>query len=216
MTEKETNLARPGVQNGTALLMEGRVVEGSQALAEALALSRGESAELWNDWAVGQLMLAERGFRRALEKEPTHEQAAANLGVLLFSIGKYEEATGFLERALVGTSGAVRGHIRMLLGLCGRRGKEQLTPVDDREAILRQVQVILEEYFLRRNRSDAVVTPAGYDPHVEAQPAWIEETLRNGTIHDEDYLVFGAFQDPDSTILDIGAHFGYSAASIWS
>src|SRR5262249_57844283 len=34
--------------------------------------------------------------------------------------------------------------------------------------------------------------------------------------HDPDYRIFGKFRDPSSTIIDVGAHYGYSAASIWA
>lgn len=214
MSPGQTSTLSPTPPNGAALLLEGKVVEGSQLLAEALAQS--ETAELWNDWAVAQLMLAEKGFRRALEKEPAHAQAIANLAVLLFSIGKRAEAAVFLERSLAGAAGPVREHLQALLSLCENRKPEARFSNAERLEVLRQVQFVLEEYFLRGNRSEKIVTPSGYDPREDAQPAWIEETLNKGAVHDEDYWVFGAFRDPGTTILDVGAHFGYSATSIWS
>ncbi|MGA8986031.1 MAG: hypothetical protein WB470_25410, partial [Candidatus Acidiferrales bacterium] len=47
------------------------------------ALLQGESPDLWNDWAVVQLSVAERALRRALLLNPAHSDASANLGVLL-------------------------------------------------------------------------------------------------------------------------------------
>lgn len=196
-------------QQAAALLMEGRVIEASRLLAETLA--QNDAPDLWNDWAVAQLHLAECGFRRALQGNPSHADAAANLGLLLFCIGKRAEAAIFLEKSLASADAQVRVHIQNLLDLCA------LQPhAPDTQAIQRAVYSVLEEYFLKQNRSESVVTPSGFDPRVDPQPLWIEETLKNGAVHDEDYFVFAAFQDAETTILDIGAHFGYSAASIWS
>jgi hypothetical protein len=201
-------------QQACALLVEGRVIEASRLLAGALA--QNESPDLWNDWAVAQLHLAECGFRRALQGNPSHADAAANLGLLLFCIGKRAEAAVFLERSLTSADAPVRMHIQNLLDLCVPPTGATACSAPDSEAILREVHATLDEFFLRQNRSEGVVTPQGFDPRVDPQPQWIETTLQNGVIHDEDYLVFGAFQDPGTTTLDIGAHFGYSAASIWS
>jgi SAM-dependent methyltransferase len=98
------------------LFQEGRVVEASTLLSSAIL--EGESADLWNDWAVVQLSVAERALRRALLLAPTHQDATANLGVLLFSIGQRADAAGYLRQALTTTSGAKRDYVRSLLSLC--------------------------------------------------------------------------------------------------
>jgi GT2 family glycosyltransferase/glycosyltransferase involved in cell wall biosynthesis len=69
------------------------------------ALSEEETSEQRNDWAAAQATLhraeeAERGFRRALEIDPTNAQAAANLGGLLFKLERHGEASRFLEMGL--------------------------------------------------------------------------------------------------------------------
>lgn len=214
MTPNATDTSCQTSQQAAELLLEGRVVEASRLLAEALA--QKETPDLWNDWAVAQLHLAESGFRRALQANPSHADAAANLGLLLFCIGKRAEAAVFLEKSLADADDPVRLHIRNLLHLCGPQAGAAAISVVDSEAIRREVHAILEEYFLRQNRTESVATPKDFDPRLDPQPQWIENILHNGVIHDEDYLVFGAFRDPATTILDIGAHFGYSAASIWS
>lgn len=210
MATKATDSSCETSRQAVALLMEGRAVDASRLLAEALA--QAETPELWNDWAVAQLHLAEGGFRRALQGDPLHADAAANLGLLLFCIGKRAEASIFLEKSLASAPAPVRAHIQSLLNLC----LPQHAAAPDSEAIRREVCSVLEEYFLRQNRSQSVVTLQRLDPQSDPQPLWIENALNNGVIHDEDYLVLGAFQDPDTTILDIGAHFGYSVVSIWS
>jgi hypothetical protein len=99
-----------------ALFREGNVVEASTLLSSAIL--QGESSDLWNDWAVVQLSVAERAFRRALLLAPTHHDAAANLGVLLFSLGKRADAAVFLRQALASTTGATHDYVQSLLELC--------------------------------------------------------------------------------------------------
>src|SRR5580658_11276633 len=72
-----------------ALFQEGRVVEAAALLSSAIL--QGESADLWNDWAVVQLRVAQLAFRRAILLAPTHYNATSNLGILLFSIGNRAE-----------------------------------------------------------------------------------------------------------------------------
>ena len=197
------------------LSLHGRVFEASRLLGDAIG--EDESADLWNDWAVVQLKLAERAFRRALQLEPAHADAATNLGVLLFSTGKRAEAAAYLSRGLATAAPPARAHIQNLLELCAPRPIPAAAPrAIDRGAILRVIRNVLEEYFRKGNRSPDIVTRAGFEPLVDVEPSWIENLLGNRSIHDEDYVVFRAFQDPETTILDLGAHFGYSATSIWA
>lgn len=59
---QQANLPSAPLQAAEQLLHEGRPVEASHLLADALA--QGESPDLWNDWAAAQLSLSERAFRR--------------------------------------------------------------------------------------------------------------------------------------------------------
>jgi GT2 family glycosyltransferase len=65
------------------------------------ALREQESSELWNDWARAALAcgdpgLAESGYRRALELEPSHRQAAINLAALLLAQGRRDDVIPIL------------------------------------------------------------------------------------------------------------------------
>jgi len=109
--------ARSPRSQAITLFQAGRVSEASTLLSSALV--QGESADLWNDWAVVQLSVAERALRRGLLLAPTHQDATANLGVLLFSLGQRADAAGFLRQALTTTAaGAKRDYVRSLLNLC--------------------------------------------------------------------------------------------------
>ena len=67
------------------------------------AIAGGETCELWNDWATlhcgaGNLREAERGYRRAIELDPSERQPAVNLGLLLFAQGRLADAMPLLDR----------------------------------------------------------------------------------------------------------------------
>jgi FkbM family methyltransferase len=195
------------------LMLQGRFAEASRLLSEALA--QCETADRWNHWSVAELMLAQHGLRRALEIDPAHAKAAMNLGALLFALGRRDEAASFLERAVPSLTGESQEVTLTLLALCRPR-VNPARRAEEREALQRQARLILDEYFEKGNRSSGVAAPEGFVPKVDSQPLWLEIFLKRGYIHDEDYVVFGAFRDPESTILDVGAHSGYSVTSIWS
>jgi Methyltransferase domain len=108
--------SRSARSRAVILFQEGRVVEAATLLSSAIL--EGESADLWNDWAVVQLSVAERALRRALLLAPAHHDATANLGVLLFSLGRRADAAGFLCQALTATAGAKHDYVNSLLKLC--------------------------------------------------------------------------------------------------
>jgi FkbM family methyltransferase len=53
-------------------------------------------------------------------------------------------------------------------------------------------------------------------PEPDVDVGWMEAIVSSGTLHEPDYALFGKFTDPATTILDIGAHYGYSVGSIWA
>ena len=104
------------------LLLQGQIVEASACLSDAIR--QGESADLWNDWAVVQFSLAEQAFRRALALAPAHPDAASNLGSLLFTLGKRDEAAALLAQSLPFAAGPVLAQIKTLLHFCSDPGNQ--------------------------------------------------------------------------------------------
>ena len=49
---------------------------------------------------------------------------------------------------------------------------------------------------------------------IKDDPTWIDHCLANPEMHDPDYAIFAHFRDPQSTVLDVGANWGYSVTSI--
>ena len=88
-----------------ALFQQNHLAEAATLLANAPL--QGESADLGSDWAVVNLPVAARAFRRALPYESTHH-CAANLGVQLSRIGDPADAAVFLRQALARTVNCLR------------------------------------------------------------------------------------------------------------
>lgn len=120
-------LALPGevaYQRGLELLQQGSVEESLQLLTDSLTAE--ETGERWNDWAIAQLTRscdgeAEQGFRRALELSPNHQQAMANLGLLLMNQHRFMEAIGYLGKAASNAGPEERAELLTLLVDCSTR-----------------------------------------------------------------------------------------------
>lgn len=75
------------------------------------------------------------------------------------------------------------------------------------------IEHILTRYFINGDRSlDIVQTEV---PEMEVDLNIVDHVLSASSVHDQDYLVFKHFTDKRTTILDIGANFGYSASTMW-
>ena len=115
MGETETKRAQQ-------LYAEGAFAEAAQVLSDAIG--EAETSTLWNDWGVVQFALremldAERAFRRALTLDPACSDAAANLAGLLIGVGHTQEAVPFLKRALETAVDPQRAILANLLTRCG-------------------------------------------------------------------------------------------------
>jgi FkbM family methyltransferase len=76
----------------------------------------------------------------------------------------------------------------------------------------RKVLDLCELYYsLRKSNPEIVLLNDFSEIDPAAKPEWIDQMLKKQTIHDDDYVVFKYLQDPDATVLDIGANWGYSA-----
>ncbi len=83
-------------------------------------LLQRQTSERWNDWATarffgGRPVEAEGGYRRALEMNPQNAQAAENLGALLASQGRLDEASSCFETAVSLAGGKASPALTQLL-----------------------------------------------------------------------------------------------------
>ena len=89
------------------------------------ALKEQETAERWNDWATAQMSLgrigaAEQGYRRAIELDPQHREAATNLGLLLAASGRPTDAIPLLKRCLPELDTSAHQKVAKVLEDCRR------------------------------------------------------------------------------------------------
>jgi predicted Zn-dependent protease len=89
-------------------------------------LKQKDNAEWWNDWASVQLarglsLEAARGYRRALELEPSNREAELNFGILLAATGRDREAVRLLQRGVASLEGENRLQIMQLIDMCERK-----------------------------------------------------------------------------------------------
>lgn len=75
------------------------------------------------------------------------------------------------------------------------------------------IEKILIRYFREGDRSLDIFQET--DPELDVNLAILDHIMNFETVFDKDYLVFTHFKDENSTILDIGANYGYSATTIW-
>jgi Flp pilus assembly protein TadD len=92
-------------------------------------LKQNDKSELWNDWATVQLIRgatedAERGYRRALELEPSNREAEVNFGILLAATGHEQEATPLLLDGVKSLKGKQRAKITRIIADCKQKLKE--------------------------------------------------------------------------------------------
>jgi len=77
------------------------------------------------------------------------------------------------------------------------------------------IQLVLQGYVTKSgSASDAAGETV--DVILGGKPEYIPEILSRTEPHDADYWIFGLLPDQDQVILDIGADYGYSAASMWA
>ncbi|MGH9688977.1 MAG: glycosyltransferase, partial [Candidatus Acidiferrales bacterium] len=119
-------------RQGLRMFEEGKPREALMFFGRALG--GRETGERWNDWSAAQVALkhaaeAEQGFRRALEIDPRHAQAAANLGALLAASGRESQAIPLLAQAHAGVDSVQQEAISQLLADC--RAMQAATEMTD-------------------------------------------------------------------------------------
>jgi FkbM family methyltransferase len=84
-----------------------------------------------------------------------------------------------------------------------------------REARFRQIiGMTVARYFIKQERTRDISIPFS-QVTLDGNPEWIPGLLERAELSEPEFAVFQFLRNPDATVLDIGAHFGYSATSIW-
>lgn len=91
-----------------------------------------------------------------------------------------------------------------------------MTASIDQQPLRYELYAALERYFVLKDRDPGFVLQSTDAFEFDGRPAYLPEILARGTLHDEDYRVFRFLTNTDEVFLDIGANYGYSAASVWA
>jgi Tetratricopeptide repeat len=168
----------------------GQYEHAATLLGEAL-LER-QTSDRWNDWATAKFFAkrageAENGYRRALEMDPENIQAATNLGVLLASLGRAEQAIPLLEKARVHGDDSQRAMVAQLLK--DSRAKLASEALSKSQATPRTLAP--ESQPQMPSGATAPANGTGVDP-LSQQQYW-EQTMQTPRYADEKRLLkFGA------------------------
>ncbi len=85
-----------------------------------------------------------------------------------------------------------------------------------REAWLRRsIGIVIARYFIHGDRSSDVFVPFANVSALDSSSDLVPWALERQELSEPEFAAFRFFQDPGSTVLDIGANWGHSAASIW-
>jgi FkbM family methyltransferase len=87
-----------------------------------------------------------------------------------------------------------------------------------KEAKCRQlIGSAIARYFIIGDRTSGGATSIRFeDVTIDSNPDWIPEILARTNPSEPEFIVFKHFNEDNGTILDIGANYGYAAASIWA
>jgi FkbM family methyltransferase len=80
----------------------------------------------------------------------------------------------------------------------------------------RQISAFLSRYYVAGERAADLLLPSPVGFEFDGRVEWISSMLERGDVHDEDYRMFRTLTEADGVFLDIGANYGYSAASVWA
>ena len=91
----------------------------------------------------------------------------------------------------------------------------ELAKVRKEAACRQRIGNVIARYFIKRERTPDIAIP--FDAvTIDSDPVWVPGMLERSTLTEPEFAVFRFFDSPDDTVLDIGANFGYSAATMWA
>ena len=179
----------------------GRLRSSTEAITQEAALYReAATAE------IGSL----RGEIEAVTQEADlyRKSAAAEIDSLRGEIEAITREAALYQESAVAEIDSLRGKIEAVT--------REVAPHFQREAKLRQViGIAIARYFIKGDRSAMASIPYE-DVKVDSNPDWIPEMMVRPGVSEPEFMAFKYFNHDNGTILDIGANFGYAAASIWA
>ncbi len=187
---------------GVRLLASGRAAEASPILKELL--DERPSSDLANDWAVAELARghaanAKSGFTQALALDADNVEAATNLGILLASRRRPEEAIPLLEEFAARVETSQRAQVMQVLNHC--RIQAAAITLRETKAVFRDV----------RNKLERPASPAAEEP---GSGFWFPDITGWFSRADALHLYTAIKLMRPRRILEIGTFYGRSTATI--
>lgn len=78
------------------------------------------------------------------------------------------------------------------------------------------ITALLKDYYDNNVRTRPLLVGKTSNLIIQANPRYIESMFYHPEIHDEDFIIFGAFKESNNLILDVGANWGFSVRSMRS
>lgn len=79
-----------------------------------------------------------------------------------------------------------------------------------------KIMHILDDYFSKKDTAALINQKDHCDIIFEPPEQYVIKHIEKKEIHDADYVIFRIFNNENDVILDIGANWGYSVASMWA
>lgn len=92
--------------------------------------------------------------------------------------------------------------------------REQIAHYRKEADCRRIINSAMVRYFVQHQRTADIAIPFE-QVEIDSNPDWIPYVLEKMEMTEPEFAIFRFFQDEASTILDIGANYGYSVGSIW-
>jgi predicted O-methyltransferase YrrM len=203
-TETKKNLSREEKHAlGVRLLASGRAAEASPILKEVL--DECPSSDFANDWAVAELALghaanAKQGFTQALALDADNVEAATNLGILLASRRRPQEAIPLLEEFAARVENSQRAAVMQVLNHC--RIQAAAITLRETKAVFRDV----------RNKLERPASPVAADD--AGSEFWFPDITGWFSRADALHLYTAIKLTRPRRILEIGTFYGRSTATI--
>lgn len=213
-------------QRGLQLYAGGQYQEAAVLLKEAL---REEAAsEIANDCAAADLACGQKekavaGFLLAVSLDAGNTEAAANLGILLASIGRVREAIPHLQKASLRVDESQRAALVQLLATCGNKVaedtlRESRTAADRANAQRKMPPIpslpalaatLPPPVYLGNNRA-LLYTTNHFKMYVDTNDMLLAPwLLLHGVWEPEETELVKKLLQPGDVFVDVGANLGY-------
>jgi tetratricopeptide (TPR) repeat protein/TolB-like protein/DNA-binding winged helix-turn-helix (wHTH) protein len=206
---------------GTFLYRSGRYIEAAEQFRIMVTLDNSNARAYTN--LASSLLLAEQyeaaepAYRRALELEP-HAMTYSNLGMLLYTVGRYDEAISTLRNAvaMADQNHLVRSNLGDALRAAGRDAEARQVFETARDLAEQALQVNPNDAFTQMDLAWISAVLGDYEIAHDLITRAKETVPSDPYVHYFDGLIHNVQGETDKalTALELAAELGYSPGSL--